>query len=93
MQVLNPSFSASFILFSTKLILLTSPVSPTSPIITISFGIEIFLKLDAVDIIIPKSIDGSLIFIPPTKFKYTSCPPSIIPAFFSRTANNKATLL
>ena len=56
-------------------------------------GIDIFLKLEAVAIIIPKSIEGSLIFNPPTTFKYTSCDPSINPAFFSNTAINNDNLL
>lgn len=68
-QVLNPSFSASFNLLSIKLTALTSPVKPTSPITTVSVGILIFLKLDAQEIIIPKSTAGSEIFIPLTTFK------------------------
>ena len=71
-HVLNPNFSASFNLFSIKFIALTSPVNPTSPNATTSFGIDIFLKLEAVESIIPKSIAGSFTLKPPTTFKYTS---------------------
>ena len=89
---LNPNFSASFNLFSIILTALTSPVNPTSPIATKSLGILMFLKLDTTAKIIPKSIAGSEILIPLTTFKYTSCEPSKIPPFFSKTAINKVSL-
>ena len=72
MHVLNPNFSASFNLFSIKLILLTSPVNPTSPITTVDCEIGTFLYADATVAIIPKSTAGSDNFIPPAIFKYTS---------------------
>ena len=72
MQVLNPNFSISFNLLSIRFTLLTSPVKPTSPTTTVSFGILKFLKLDATDNMTPKSTAGSETFIPLTTFKYTS---------------------
>ena len=55
-----------------KLTALTSPVSPTSPVTAIVSSTATFLKLDAIAITIPKSIEGSFIFIPPTILRYTS---------------------
>ena len=76
-----------------KLTALTSPVSPTSPVTAIVSSTATFLKLDAIAITIPKSIEGSFIFIPPTILRYTSWFWIWSPTLFSKTANNIPTLL
>ena len=72
MHVLNPIFSASFTRFSIILTALISPVKPTSPIATMSFGSGKFLKLEPTASTVPKSTAGSTNLIPLTTFKYTS---------------------
>ena len=88
MHVLNPIFSASFTRFSIILTALISPVKPTSPIATMSFGSGKFLKLEPTASTVPKSTAGSTNLIPLTTFKYTSWEPSGILDFFSKTAIN-----
>ena len=68
----NPIFSASIKRLSRKLIVRTSPVSPTSPSTTASLRIGRFCILDTSAAIIPKSIAGSSTFKPPTTFKNIS---------------------
>ena len=64
----KPSFSASATLCAASDTALTSPLKPTSPKAT-SLGLKaLFLKLEVTASTMPKSMAGSMIFMPPVMF-------------------------
>ena len=72
MHFLKPNRSASINLASNCMTDLTSPVSPTSPIITVCGSTDRFLKLPAIAAATPRSTAGSDILSPPAIFINTS---------------------
>ncbi|MBA7695916.1 hypothetical protein ES703_104557 [subsurface metagenome] len=88
----KPNFTASFSLTSVWLTPLTSPESPTSPKVMVFLGMGLLRKLEAVVEMIPRSIAGSSIFIPPATFKNMSLSERATPPLLAKTAARRLTL-
>ena len=85
-MVENPSFSASWMRWSTRFTGLISPERPTSPAKQKSLLTGMSSLEDKIAATTAKSIAGSSTEIPPVTFKKTSLAPNRKPARFSKTA-------